>query len=148
MYSEAPHTALRFVKENKPVYSTSDWLDLHCMLDRIIPFQIRRTSRPNPLTVFKLISLDDVTEVDLLAILTTPPTIVSFVGFDVIMYKADINSAIDFPQGRWYVKVSDGIDYWYSLSVLNIPCYATISPVPPPLDDGMGSQIEDIIIND
>lgn len=147
MYSNEPRTALRFIT-TKPEYSRMFMeLDLYTPKEQLMPFQIHRQPRGESITVFKAVRVDEAYEMDLFAYVDTneEPYILSFVGKDMIIYKAD-PLAVDLNPGRFYLVISDGIETWYSMSILRIACW-TMQPVAPiPFDDGMGTM-EDIIID-
>lgn len=145
IYSNAPRTAIRFTKI-KPTYSWPDAFDLHVLANQLIPFQIIRPSRGNAITSFRMVSLDDVTDEPLLLALAVAnlPYILSFPQIDRIIYKAKQESYDVFYSGRWYLEITDGVDTWYSMDVINVPCIAMIPPSPNPVND----DPETIMIND
>ena len=145
MYSNVPRTALRFSKV-KPSYNIAAAFDLQCLSTvsetYLLPFQIRRPRRVDNVTIFKLVNLTETNETDLLTVVTSgdEPRIYTFEesqrgeNIDVIVYDAnEITSALN--GGRYYVVVSDGVDTWYSMSVISIGCNSEgyINPVPVPI---------------
>jgi len=85
--------------------------------DRLLPFQIKRTTRIDTITEMNLVCYNDNgTETDLLALLPTPTTldIETAGGYDWILYYAtrDLTSLIEC--GDYYIEITDGIQTWYS----------------------------------
>lgn len=133
MYSNAPRTAIRFTKI-KPVYAAPDFLDLQILGQQLIPWQIIRPSRPELITTFKMVRIDEFNEDDLLSIIDTAllPYVQSFIGYDVLIYKAEqITSTLS--TGRYYLVVSDGVDIWYSMDIINLSCISLVDPNPVPV---------------
>jgi len=129
MYSNSARTALRF-SLIKPTYKSGAWVDLHVLKNRLIPFQIYRASRPQPITTFKIVSLSDpLNFADLFAVIVSgdEPYIYSIVGKDWIIYKANALSS-DLQPGRYYLEISDGVQTWYSMDIINIACYNLVEP--------------------
>jgi hypothetical protein len=129
MFSNSARTALRF-SLIAPNYKAGYFLDLHALKKRLIPFQICRASRPNPITTFEIVSVNDpLIFADLFAVITSgdEPYIYSIVGKDWIIYKANELTA-DLQPGRYYLKISDGVQTWYSMDIINIGCYVLSEP--------------------
>ena len=85
----------------------------------LIPFQIPRENRINAITQFGLYNLDDVLEYDLLTLIVsgqlTIRTAINATGaVNIITYFAKRELTSDIPCGKYYYKVSDGVDSWYS----------------------------------
>lgn len=83
--------------------------------DYILPFQIRRPAGVMPITVFKYVSVEDGSEINLLtAIASFELETFPFSDFDqIVHYGSESHSAI-VPEGDYYLEVSDGVSTWYS----------------------------------
>lgn len=128
-YSAQPRTAIRFGSQI-PVNTKDKRFYLAVPNNRIIPFQIERTSRPETITAFELIN-DSGYTIDLLdpAYMDAVdyPYLLTFTGIDRIIYKAETLNQ-DLPGGVYYMHVSDGVNHWYSMDYINVPCYGVTEP--------------------
>jgi hypothetical protein len=90
-------------------------LELICPQNRLLPWQIRRTVRPNYLTSIKLVCAEDDASVEILAEIDSDEISYRTAGgFDFITYLAaqDLLSMLDC--GYYYLQVTDGVETWYS----------------------------------
>ena len=83
----------------------------------IIPFQIRRRTRPNEITTFELYTKDGVLDTDLTSIAPSGNLYIKTLTgsvYDYICYEnfSELTSNIDC--GQYYIKISDSVDTWYS----------------------------------
>jgi len=85
----------------------------------LVGFQIPRANRVNAITEFALYGLDDVLEYNLLSLIVSGQlsirTAVNAGGaVNIITYFANRELTQDIPCGKYYYKVSDGVETWYS----------------------------------
>lgn len=94
-----------------------------CPKNSIIPFQLRRKRSLNPVVLFDLYSFDVATndfifDLNLFTLIPAPTTnhlsIVQLSQVDQIIWNPKLSFTSDLPCGRHYVKLSDGVSYWYS----------------------------------
>lgn len=84
--------------------------------NRLLPFQIKRQSRYNTIASIKLFCFNDTEIEDIYTTIETKDiTIVtSSENMDYITYFANYDLTEDLPCGKYYLKITDSIDIWYS----------------------------------
>lgn len=104
-------------QNHRKSYAYGAIYQLFAQADRLLPFQIIRETRDdNDLSVV----LYDKTGKQIADITTemleTGLQIVRFqsFGYDVIVYPANLPLAINQPDGIYYLRISDGVQTWYS----------------------------------
>jgi hypothetical protein len=139
MNQRQPMTSLFFdIKE--PLTDRNIEFDILTPADRIPPFQIIRASNIHPLTDITVQAIYPATSaiVDLKA-LRDPATPMQLTtlnnGTDIIIWDhSESNPFIaDITGGRFYIKVSDTVNTWYSRYIIRVSC--TDSMTPPPSND-------------
>lgn len=85
---------------------------LYCDDTRILPFQIIRTTRQNTITSVIMFDKDGTQVRDLTSDMSFD--IVALDDYDVIVYTAQFGYAQELPIGQYYIRVSDGVQTWYS----------------------------------
>jgi hypothetical protein len=109
---------------------------LNTPYNRLLPFQIRRVTRPNLITVLDLYTPEDVRVSDLLALCPALTFEYKSVGtYDYLTYKASKDFTSNLPKGFYYCLLSDGKQNWYS-EVFFVGCelianLTTLSPTKP-----------------
>lgn len=84
---------------------------------KLLPFQIVRETRANTIQSVKIYNLDNIELFDLTAQMTTTGLELKRFesrGYDLIIYPGIMPMAIDIPEGRYYAKITDSVDVWYS----------------------------------
>ena len=97
------------------------FLSLSCDFDKvyplftpkqyIIPFQIVRPTRSNPISEVLLKNLDGTTYADTTySMIATGLSVVRYesLGYDVIVYTGGSEISVDMPTGRYYLEITDG----------------------------------------
>ena len=106
-----------YEQNHRKSYSFGDVYPLFTPKDKILPFQIMRKTRSEIIIEAKLFTIDGVLFSDILSDLNDSGLqIVSFplFGYDVIVYTGDFPMSINMTSGQYYVKISDGVEDWYS----------------------------------
>lgn len=89
---------------------------------KLLPFQIRRSTRSNSVTKVLLRSIDGKLIADITnQIKETGLTVKRFEteGYDLIIYPGTLHMAIKTPEGLYYAEITDGVQNWYS-EVFNV----------------------------
>jgi len=94
---------------------------LICARNILLPFQIERAIRPNPIITFELVCAEDETETfDLLSILPASYEndllrwFAVGIQMEYLQYFACRSFTDNLPCGNWYVYIEDGVDEWFS----------------------------------
>jgi hypothetical protein len=83
----------------------------------LLPFQIMRTTRSNGITSVMLLDKTGATVVNITQpMIEAGLQVVRFqtLGYDVILYPATLPMPINMLDGIYYMKLSDGVQTWYS----------------------------------
>jgi hypothetical protein len=89
---------------------------------KILPFQIIRNTRANQITSVELKHVDDTLVADIVDPMKTSGLIVNRFqseGYDIIQYQGILPMVIDVTEGPYYLKMFDGVEYFYS-EVFNV----------------------------
>lgn len=89
---------------------------------KLLPFQIRRSTRSNGISQVLLRNIERKQIADITSqIKETGLTVKRFSadGYDLIIYPGILPMAITIPEGLYYAEISDGVQRWYS-EVFNI----------------------------
>ena len=109
-------------QDHRKDYAFSEMFKNLCPHKFILPFQIIRSTRVNPIQSIKLKGHDfnfdeNITEeagTQGLSVKAYPDK-----GYDVIKYPGYLPLSFETPEGLYYVEISDGVDTWFS-DVFNI----------------------------
>ena len=83
----------------------------------LVPFQLMRAHRNDAITLVEIYTKDGVFVADLLSMmLNAGLSVVSYAsyGIDVIKFPANYVMATQLEEAQYYLKLSDGVDTWYS----------------------------------
>jgi len=82
---------------------------------KLLPFQIIRATRVNEITEVALLNIDGIFIMDI-TVQMVEKHIQRFEndGYDLIIYPGILPMAIETPEGRYYARLSDGVETWYS----------------------------------
>jgi len=83
----------------------------------ILPFQIKRQNRYNEVSTFELYDKDGVLLLDLTTVSPSGNLYIKTLtgsGFDYICYENFSELTSDLDCGQCYIKLSDGVQTWYS----------------------------------
>lgn len=81
----------------------------------LMPFQFIRPHRTNELTEMTLVYLESYAEIDLLTnAFDIGLGIERYSDYDVVKFRGTLPLGLVLPEGRAYLKMSDGIDTWFS----------------------------------
>lgn len=83
----------------------------------LLPFQIMRTTRPNGITSVVLFDKTGATVADITSSMIEAGLQVvrsQTLGYDVILYPATLPMPINMLDGIYYMRLSDGVQTWYS----------------------------------
>lgn len=89
---------------------------------KLLPFQIRRSTRSNEISQVLLRNIEGKEIANITSqIKETGLTVKRFSadGYDLIIYPGILPMAIEIPEGLYYAEISDGVQRWYS-EVFNI----------------------------
>ena len=89
---------------------------------KLLPFQIRRSTRTNEILQVLLRNIEGKQIADITSqIKETGLTVKRFSadGYDLIIYPGILPMAITTPEGLYYAEISDGVQRWYS-EIFNI----------------------------
>lgn len=84
---------------------------------KLLPFQIRRATIANAISLVELYSLSGTLIADITAtMLGTGLSVIRYesLGYDLIIYNSALPISIATPEGQYYAKLSDGVNTWYS----------------------------------
>lgn len=105
------------------MYNDICTVPLICSQNRLLPFQVYRASRYNTISSLEIYCYDG-TLID--SILSHIPAgdidIVSAQGKDYIIYYGKKDLTDDLDAGFYYLKLYDGVQYWYS-EVFRVICF-------------------------
>lgn len=106
-------------QQYKRTGSVNDYITIQLINPKniIIPFQIKRKTRPNEITTFYLYTREGVAHTDLTTILPTGNLYIKTLtnsGYDYICYENFSELTSDLTCGQYYIKLSDGVETWYS----------------------------------
>jgi len=125
-----PNTSLSFSR-SIPVF-TPDFFVV-CPANQIPPFQIVRPTNISGTITVQAITFRGVV-VNLHTLLTNPIEIKTLTdGTDRIIWRQIGLFSSQVPGGKYYIKVSDGINTWYSKYIIQFSCDLLIQP--PPFSD-------------
>lgn len=105
------------LQNHRKDYAFGEVFPLLCPVKRALPFQIVRGTRAGAITKCELFGLDDVLVEDVTtAMLAAGLSIVRYetLGYDVIVYHGLQDLSTTTPIGKYYLKLTDGTDTWYS----------------------------------
>lgn len=100
--------------------------------DKLLPFQIMRSTRANAITEAKLYTKDGALFATMTTFLIdTGLQIVPFpaFGYDVIVYPGTLPMPLNTPPGQYYATITDGVETWFSdvfTVVMNVGVYTKI----------------------
>jgi hypothetical protein len=104
-------------QNHKKSYAFGSIYPLFTPKDRLLPFQIIRTHRGNPITSVILYKKTGELAANITQAMTeTGLQIVSFgiLGYDVIVYPGNFPLSYVTAPGMYYAELSDGVQTWYS----------------------------------
>lgn len=104
-------------QNHRKSYAYGEIYPLFAPADKLLPFQIMRSTRTNSITRVILYSKDGKQVSDITQLMKDAGLqIVRFesLGYDVIVYPANLPLAINQFDGIYYCTLSDGIQTWYS----------------------------------
>lgn len=104
-------------QNHRKSYAFGDIYPLFTPKDKLLPFQIMRGLRTEQIILAEMYTIEGVLFADILTPLNeTGLEIVSFPIFeyDVIVYPGLFPMAINATPGQYYVKLSDGVEEWFS----------------------------------
>lgn len=104
-------------QDSRKAYSFGEIYPLFAPANMLLPFQVVRETRENSITSFKLFSKDGKLVQDLSGlIMDAGLQICKFesLGYDVIVYPANMPLAINQLDGIYYCEMSDGVQTWWS----------------------------------
>lgn len=105
------------LQNHRKDYAFGDIYPLVCPVKRTLPFQIVRATRAGNITKCELFNSDDTLFEDVTtAMLANGLSIVRYetLGYDVIIYHALQDLSTTTPLGKYYLKLTDGVETWYS----------------------------------
>lgn len=100
--------------------------------DKLLPFQFMRESRSEEITEAKMYTKDGALFADILQPMNeTGLQVIPFpiFNYDVIIYPGQFPMPINTPPGQYYVKISDGVETWFSeifTTVMDLQNYTKI----------------------
>lgn len=96
-------------------YAYGQTYPLYCETSYLPPFQIIRAHRSSGLASAILVDMEGNSVEDLVTLLYDSGLVIkTFTEYDVIVYPAWLPFGQSIPEGRYYLRLSDGIDTWYS----------------------------------
>lgn len=114
------HNPLPFYKSlneqaHRRNYAYGEIYPLYSPCDRLLPFQLQRKHRTSSTWNAKLYDMEG-TEIDITTYLPngTGFNVVSGTQTDTIVYCPLVGWSYIIPQGRYYVRLTDGVNTWYS----------------------------------
>lgn len=103
------------LQNHRMSYAYGQTYPLYCETSYLPPFQIIRAHNGNPLASAILCDMDGNSVEDLVTLLYDSGLVIkSFTGYDVIVYPAWLRLGHSISEGRYYLRVSDGVNTWYS----------------------------------
>lgn len=84
---------------------------------RLLPFQLKRATRANAISSFKLYTADGTLFADITTtILATGLSVIRYesLNYDIILYNSALPISTATPEGQYYAVMTDGVDTWYS----------------------------------
>lgn len=110
------YSNIEWQKHNLP-YSYGSFFPLVTDSNMILPFQIVRETKPDPITNIQLCRPDgSVVDSMLIKMQETGLKLVRFEdkGYDIILYPSRFPFGVRYPEGFYYLRITDGADIWYS----------------------------------
>ena len=113
-------------------YAFGEVFPLVCPVKKALPFQIVRETRANAITKCELFNINDTLAEDVTTtMLANGLSIVRYeaLGYDVVVYHGIQNLSSTIGIGQYYLKITDGVDTWYSevfCMIDNISLYTMI----------------------
>lgn len=104
-------------QNHRKTYAYGQIYPLFTPANTLLPFQIIRATRSNPIRIVRLYNKDGSLYADITKNMNqTGLQIVSFnsLGYDVIVYPGVLPMPINTPDGIYYATLSDGVQTWYS----------------------------------
>lgn len=104
-------------QNHRKSYAQGDIFPLIAPANILLPFQIIRTTRANPVYNVTLYDANDKVIVDMTDdMIEVGLQVVRFweIDYDVIIFPATLPMALNLPIGAYYMKLTDGADTWYS----------------------------------
>lgn len=105
-------------QNHRKSYAYGQIYPLYTPLNSLLPFQLMRPTRDADITSVELYDINGNYVADLTAAMEyTGLSIQKFpeYGYDVIVYNSLAHFVtLDMEEGRYYAKMSDGVDVWYS----------------------------------
>lgn len=103
------------LQNHRRSYAYGQTYPLYCETSYVPPFQIIRAHRNNGISSAFLFDLDGNYVTNLYTSLSDTGLVVkSFTDYDVIVYPAWLPFGYSIPEGRYYIRLSDGVDNWFS----------------------------------
>lgn len=104
-------------QNHRKSYAYGNIYPLFTPANKLLPFQIMRTTRANAVTSVRLYNRDGSLFADITQFMNqTGLQVVRFasMGYDVIVYPGILPMPINTPDGIYYATLSDGVQTWYS----------------------------------
>lgn len=104
-------------QNHRKSYAYGNIYPLFTPANKLLPFQIMRTTRANAVTSVRLYNRDGSLFADITQFMNqTGLQVVRFasMGYDVIVYPGILPMPINTPDGLYYATLSDGVQTWYS----------------------------------
>ena len=98
-------------------YSYGSIYPLYGSTSLLVPFQVMRAHRNDAITLVEIYTKDGVFVRDMLTMMQNAGLSVvnySSYGIDVIKFPANYVMATQLEEAQYYLKISDGVDTWYS----------------------------------
>ena len=103
------------LQNHRRSYAYGQTYPLYCETSYVPPFQIIRAHRGNGVSSAFLFDLDGNYVANLYSSLNDTGLVVkSFTDYDVIVYPAWLPFGYSIPEGRYYIRLSDGVENWFS----------------------------------
>ena len=115
--------------KNKYMYDDLCTAPLICSHNRLLPFQIYRQKHFSSTAsiVISLYCFDDTLVDNITADIPSTDLLITTAGSrDYITYRGNIDLTTDLPAGYHYLKVTDGINTWYS-EIFKVVCFDFIT---------------------
>lgn len=110
------YTDIKYQNHRK-THAYGDIYPLFTPTKKLLPFQIVRPTRFNPISIVNLYRKDGTLFQNITTkILDTGLQIKRYEanGYDVILYPGILPMAVEVPEGIYYATISDGVQTWYS----------------------------------